>query len=67
MRPLVGFSRRFNERRKVDLPLPDGPITAMTSPSETVVLMSTEHGMLSEALAEMLHANKYVLIFFHSS
>ena len=30
--PPVGTSRRFRERRNVDLPQPDGPIMATTSP-----------------------------------
>ena len=32
MSPPVGISSRFNWRRKVDLPQPEGPITAITSP-----------------------------------
>ena len=38
--PEVGRSRRFRLRRNVDLPQPDGPMMATTSPSLIVVLMS---------------------------
>ncbi len=37
MAPEVGTSSRFSERRKVDLPEPDGPMMTITSP----LLMST--------------------------
>ena len=30
--PPVGTSRRFRQRRKVDLPEPEGPMTTTTSP-----------------------------------
>ena len=32
MLPSVGFSSMFKQRRNVDLPEPDGPMTAATSP-----------------------------------
>ena len=35
MRPLVGCSRKFRQRKKVVLPEPLGPMMAMTSPSLT--------------------------------
>ena len=33
--PPVGISRRFKQRRKVDLPLPEGPIITITYPCPT--------------------------------
>lgn len=38
--PPVGVSSIFNERKNVDLPQPEGPMMAMTSPLRTVVLTS---------------------------
>ena len=38
--PLVGFSSRFRQRKKVLLPEPDGPITVMTFPFSMTALMS---------------------------
>jgi hypothetical protein len=35
--PFVGVSSKFKHRKKVDLPEPEGPITAMTSPAAIVV------------------------------
>jgi len=37
--PLVGSSNRFNERRNVDFPQPEGPMIAMTSPFFTVMFI----------------------------
>lgn len=39
MVPPLGFSNRFKQRKNVDLPEPEGPITATTSPSAIVVEM----------------------------
>ena len=39
MEPEVGFSNRFRLRRKVLLPPPDGPMTAMTSPLQMSTLI----------------------------
>ena len=36
--PEVGISSRFRQRKNVDLPEPDGPITTTTSPRRTSVL-----------------------------
>ena len=36
--PAVGFSIKFRERSRVDLPEPEGPMTTITSP----LLMSTD-------------------------
>ena len=30
--PFVGVSSKFRQRRKVDFPLPEGPMTTTTSP-----------------------------------
>src|SRR5574344_292113 len=40
MWPPVGCSSRLRERRKVDLPQPEGPMMAMTSPLVSVRLIS---------------------------
>ncbi|MCY1184193.1 hypothetical protein D9M73_248670 [compost metagenome] len=40
IRPLLGVSSRFRQRRKVVLPEPLGPMMAMTSPASTFRLMS---------------------------
>lgn len=36
MEPSLGSTSRFRQRRKVDLPAPDRPMTAMKSPSGTL-------------------------------
>ena len=39
MLPLSGCSNKFKERRNVDFPHPEGPIMAITSPFDIVVLI----------------------------
>ena len=43
MVPPVGFSSRFRQRRKVDLPQPDGPIRQTTSPPVDVDVDAFQH------------------------
>ena len=46
--PLVGCSNRFRQRRKVLLPVPEGPIMEMTSPRCTSRLMSRSTSNVSK-------------------
>ena len=54
MWPEVGTSSRFKDLKNVDLPHPEGPIIAITSPFFTVVLISFNTSWSSKVFLRFL-------------
>ena len=52
MVPLVGVSSRFRQRRKVDLPEPEGPMTTTFSPGLMWLGDVVQHQVVAEGLGQ---------------
>ena len=60
--PPVGSSNRFRQRKNVDLPEPDGPMTATTSPFADVDVDTAQHLHMLEVLLQALDLNEFFLL-----
>ena len=57
IRPQSGGSRKFRQRRSVDLPVPEGPMIDDALAGGDVEVDAVEHGAVAEALGQPLDAD----------
>ena len=64
MVPLVGVSSRFRQRRKVDLPEPDGPMTTTFSPGLMWARNIVQDQVVPEGLGEVFNVDHFAAASF---
>ena len=59
MVPAVGVSSRFRQRRKVDLPEPEGPMMTTFSPSSMCSVNVVQHQMVAKGFGQMFNVDHF--------